>query len=373
MENFRDYYGILGVDPTASGAEVKRSFRQLARQYHPDLNPGDKVAEEKFKQIGEAYEILSDTVRRAEYDKFASYWQAKQQSRPRQKKKRARTKQSAAEVRFEQYSDFNSFLDDLLNRRTARSAEPPPPAGSRVDPERADAFEPRTSKAAYTVSQQPRPRSTTSPRQQTRQPPRSSRPQDRAQSRTQERPPVRPQERSPTKPPAPARDIEARLSVPLDRAFSGGRERIRLEDGRSLDVNMPAGIVDGQRIRLKEQGRNGGDLFLKITVAEHPFFKLDGDDVCCQLPISPSEAVLGAAIPVPTLDGAVKMRLPPGVQSGQRLRLPGKGFLLEGGDRGDQLVEVRIVVPDSPSEEEKALYEKLREIETFQPRGNLIV
>jgi len=367
MDNFRDYYGILGVDPTASGAEVKRSFRQLARQYHPDLNPGDKVAEEKFKQIGEAYEILSDAARRAEYDKFATYWQTKQKSRPRQKKKRARAKaQNSTEVRFEQYADFNSFLDDLLNRKTTRNAEPPPPPGSRVDPDRADAFEPRTSKAAYTVSQQARPRSS---------PPRSPNPrQPRPQSRSQPRPQPRSQPQTQTAP--PPRDIEARLTVPLDRAFSGGRERIRLEDGRSLDVNMPAGITDGQRIRLKGQGRSGGDLFLKISVAEHPFFKLEGEDVCCHLPIAPSEAVLGATIPVPTLDGAVKMRLPPGVQSGQRLRLPGKGFVREGGtidDRGDQLVEVQIVVPTNPSDEETALYEKLRAIETFQPRGHLIV
>jgi curved DNA-binding protein len=357
MDNFRDYYGILGIPQTASAAEVKQNFRRLARQYHPDLNPGDRVAEDKFKQIGEAYEILSDEVRRAEYDQFATYWQTKDKKRPLQTvKKWTRSKpQNSTEVRFEQYADFNSFLDDLLNRKTVRNVEPPPPAGSRVDPDRADAFEPRTSKAAYTVSQQTRPRSA---------PPRSARPRP---ATPRPAPPPKP---SPKTKPTPS-DIEARLTVPLDRAFSGGRERIRLEDGRSLDVNMPAGIVNGQRIRLKGQGRNGGDLFLKITVADHPFFSLDGADVCCQLPITPSEAVLGGAIPVPTLEGAVKMRLPAGVKSGQRLRLPGKGFPVEGGDRGDQLVEVQIVVPDQPSEAERKLYEQLREIETFQPRRDL--
>jgi curved DNA-binding protein len=346
MDNFRDYYGILGLVPTASAAEVKQNFRRLARQYHPDLNPGDKVAEDKFKQIGEAYEILSDEARRDEYDRFLTYWRSKEKKRPRQTVKQwTRSKpQTPTEVRFEQYADFNSFLDDLLNRKTVRNVEPPPPAGSRVDLDRADAFEPRTSKAAYTVSQQVRPQSA---------PPRSARPRP-----------------APSPKPTPG-DIEARLTVPLDRAFSGGRERIRLEDGRSLDVNMPAGIVNGQRIRLKGQGRNGGDLFLKITVADHPFFSLEGADVCCQLPITPSEAVLGGAIPVPTLEGAVKMRLPAGVKSGQRLRLPGKGFPVEGGDRGDQLVEVQIVVPDQPSEAERKLYEQLRDIETFEPRQNL--
>jgi curved DNA-binding protein len=370
MDNFRDYYGILGIPPTASAAEVKQNFRRLARKYHPDLNPGDKVAEDKFKQIGEAYEILADEIRRAEYDQFATYWQAKEKQRPRQTVKKwvrspAKPKNST-EVRFEQYADFNSFLDDLLNRKTVRNIEPPPPPGSRVDPDRADAFEPRSSKAAYTVSQQTRPRSTPST---SSTPPRSTRPKPAA---TQPQPKSQPKSQ-PRSQPTPS-DIEARLTVPLDRAFSGGRERIRLEDGRSLDVNMPAGIVNGQRIRLKAQGRNGGDLFLKITVAAHPFFSLDGADVCCQLPITPSEAVLGGAIPVPTLGGAVKMRLPAGVKSGQRLRLPGKGFPVEGGDRderGDQLVEVQIVVPDQPSEEERKLYEQLREIETFQPRRDL--
>jgi len=334
MENFRDYYRILGVAPTATGEEIKKNFRRLARQYHPDLNPGDKVAEEKFKQIGEAYEILSDVTRRAEYDQFSQYWERNRTGRSRHPvktplKKRspqaAHTAANTTEVRFDQYADFNSFLDDLLNRKPLRNVEPPPPPGTRVSSDRVDAFQPRTSKAAYTVtSQAPRPR-----------------------------------------------DIEARLTVPLDRAFTGGRERIRLEDGRSLDVKMPAGILSGQRIRLKGQGSYGGDLYLKITVADHPFFTLEGLDVCCQLPITPCEAVLGGMIPVPTLEGTVKMHLPAGLRSGQRLRLPGKGFPSETRDRGDQILEIQIVTPTELTDSERELYEKLRELETLKPRHNL--
>ena len=154
--------------------------------------------------------------------------------------------------------------------------------------------------------------------------------------------------------------------MPLERAYIGGPERIRLEDGRSLEVNMPGGMVSGQRIRLRNQGIAGGDLFLKITVSEHEFFKLEGDNIAC-------EAVLGGDIEVPTLDGWVKMKLPPGVISSQVLRLAEKGYPDGRGGRGDQLVEIKIVPPKNLNDEERELYEKLRQIETFKPRRDLPV
>jgi curved DNA-binding protein len=135
---------------------------------------------------------------------------------------------------------------------------------------------------------------------------------------------------------------------------------------------MPAGMETGQRIRLKGQGIGGGDLYLKITVTPHSFFHLDGTDIHCQLPVTPSEAVLGIAVEVPTLDGLVKMNLPRGVRSGQRLRLASKGYPEDNGrSRGDQLVEIQIVVPRDPSSQEQELYEKLRQIESFNPRLDL--
>jgi curved DNA-binding protein len=330
MQNFRDYYQILDVTGDASGEEIKQVYRRLARKYHPDLNPGNKAAEDKFKEISEAYEVLSDPGKREQYDRFRRFWQQKKTGRattPKPENVRSSVRNGASSnAQFEQYATFESFLDDLLNRRTTMVDRPPPPPGSRMRVDTPDAFRPKTSKTAYTI-------------------PRSSAP----------------------------RDIEAKLTLPLDKAYIGGRERIRLEDGRSLEVNLPPGTIDGQRIRLKGQGSNGGDLYLKITVASHAFFQLEGIDVFCQLPISPSEAVLGGTVEVPTLDGWVKMNLPPGVKSGQRLRLSGKGYISSRGRRGDQLVEVEIVVPMDLSPQERELYQKLRQIETFNPRRNLPV
>lgn len=322
MQNFRDYYSILGVAKSATVEEIKKSFRQLARQYHPDLNPGNKEAEEKFKDLNEAYEVLSDTTKRAQYDQFGKFWQQRgfqggQANRSAPRGWDGRNGDRNGDVDFKDFTNFNDFVDQLLNRRTASTATTSANSSNR------DVYRPGTTKTAYTV-------------------PRPSR-----------------------------RDAEARLSVPLEKAYTGGRERIRLEDGRSLEVNMPAGMVSGQRIRLKGQGVNGGDLYLKIEVSPHPFFRLEGIDIQCLLPVTPSEAVLGGAIEVPTLDGLVKMNIPAGVRSGQRLRLANKGYPDGDGRRGDQIVEIQIVIPRDLSPEERDLYEKLRQIETFNPRADL--
>lgn len=328
MRNFRNYYEILDVSSEATNDEIKRSYRRLARQYHPDLNPGNKEAEERFKDIGEAYDVLSDLTKRAQYDRFGQYWNQQgfkdgvTPDRP-QWTDRGGSKPSE-DVDFSKYADFQDFVDQLMGRRQKAGA-----AGARAEyraPQRSES-EPF--------------RSGTSPR--TASPPRGR------------------------------RDAEARLVISLEKAYAGGRERIRLEDGRSLEVNMPTGMVSGQRIRLKGQGTAGGDLYLKIEVLPHEFFKLEGVDISCELPITPAEAVLGGAIEAPTLDGWVKMTLPAGVRSGQRLRLGGKGYPGADGSRGDQLVQIRIDVPRSVSAQEKDLYEKLRQIESYRPRTGLPV
>ncbi|MBD3882496.1 J domain-containing protein [Phormidium tenue FACHB-886] len=306
MQNFRNYYAILGVPKEATIEEIKKAYRQLARQYHPDLNPGDKAAEEKFKDVGEAYEVLSDVGKRSQYDQFSQFW--KQTGFPRWG-----GRDRGEDVDYGQYRDFNSFVDQLLNRRA-----PAPTATAE------EVYRPKTTKTAYTVSR-----------------------------------------------PSP-RNAEAHLTVPLEKAYTGGRERVRLEDGRSLEVTMPPGMVTGQRIRLRGQGIAGGDLYLTIDVPPHPFFRIDGADIFCQLPVTPPEAVLGGAIEVPTLDGLVKMMIPPGVRSGQKLRLGGKGYPIDG-ERGDQIVEVQIVTPREITLQERELYEKLRQLEAFNPRENLPV
>ncbi|MEH2328666.1 J domain-containing protein [Nostoc sp.] len=327
LPNFRDYYEILGVSKDASGEEIKKVYRRLARQYHPDLNPGNKESEEKFKDIGEAYEVLSDPAKRSQYDQFSRYWKQKGFAGNKQTPK-AKTWQSSAsdrngnqDVDPSQFSDFESFINQVIGVKN-KSAANNSSNGNTSDPFRT----PRT-KVAYTVNT----------------PPRTTR-----------------------------RDIEARLTLPLEKAYQGGNERIRLEDGRSLEVNMPPGMVTGQTIRLRNQGVGGGDLYLKITVEPHPLFKLDGLNIVCQVPVTPSEAVLGGQVEAPTLDGPVKMTTPPGVRSGQKFRLGNKGYPSDDGKRGDQLVEIQIVTPKNISQEEQELYEKLRQIETFKPRADLI-
>lgn len=329
---------MLGVARDASSEEIKKVYRRLARQYHPDLNPGDKTAEEKFKDIGEAYEVLSDENKRSQYDQFSRFW--KQRSFQSKKTRREPVPNISDrpldngsandDVDYNEFADFNSFFDQILRGRRRESKMA---AGNgttyRTRVAASDPFRPGTTKTTYTVGSE------------------SGR--------------------------ANTRDVEARLTLPLEKAYLGGRERIRLEDGRTLEVDMPDGMISGQTIRLRGQGIGGGDLYLKITVAPHPFFKVEDTDIYCQLPVTPSEAVLGSLVEVPTLDGLVQMTIPMGVKSGKRLRLANKGYPDENGRRGDQLVEIQIVVPTNISPEEKELYEKLRHIETFHPRRNLPV
>lgn len=345
MQNFRNYFEILGVSQEATFDEVKRAYRQLARRYHPDLNPGDKSAEEKFKLLGEAYNVLSDPEKRSQYEQFSQFWKQKGFQGVRSNRAKAAGDQPQGRVSLEDFNfgdfrDFNNFVDQLLNRRKESSA-----------------------------------------RQEAAQQPQSERPRAERQARRSQADWGNGADPSEAEAPRPGRsrttyapsrgDAEANLTIPLERAFAGGRERIRLEDGRSLEVNMPAGMVTGQRIRLKGQGIGGGNLYLRIEVEPHPLFSLQGNDVFCRLPLTPSEAALGGTIEVPTLGGMVRMTIPAGVQPGQRLRLGGKGYPIGRDRRGDQIVEVEVVIPSVLSDREKALYAELREMETLDPRANL--
>lgn len=294
MPEVRNYYEMLGVDKNAPSNEIKKAYRTLAIKYHPDRNLGNKAAEEKFKDINEAYEVLSDQTRRVQYDQSISIKNFKNRG-----------------------ASFGNF------GRNNRSQTRVNTSRSRADTQD---FRPGRTKQERVV--------------------RSSRPQ--------------------------RRDIEAKLTLGLDEAYRGGKRKIRLEDGRSLEVEMPAEMVNGQRIRLKGQGIEGGNLYLKITVARHPFFDIQGENIYCQIPVTPTEAILGSAIEVPTIDGLVKVSVPSGVRSGQRLRLANKGYFDKSGNRGDQLVEIQIFTAKEITSEEKELYERLRELEQFNPRQNII-
>jgi curved DNA-binding protein len=377
MQNFRNYYLILGVPKDASADEIKKAYRRLARQLHPDVNPGDKSAEDRFKDINEAYDILSDIDKRAQYDQFSKFWkqkgfQGKQGVRlPNFKtwgNSKATRKKPAEDVDFSDYSDFNKFLDQVLGRRREvrmATANDAPPVAS---------YEPwsTASKKTSYVANSREDRRDVDDREIRRETVDREIRRDIV-DREIRRETVDREIRRETVDRETRRDIEARLTLPLERAYSGGTERIRLEDGRAIEVNLPPAMVSGQRIRLRNQGMGGGDLYLKITVSPHPFFRLEMSEICCELPLTPSEAVLGGEIEVPTLDGLVKMKLPPGVTSGKRLRLANKGYPTGNGDRGDQLVEIQVLIPKEISEEERELYEKLRQIETFKPRQDLSV
>jgi curved DNA-binding protein len=291
MPQLVNYYDVLGVSRTATGDEIKKAFRRLARQYHPDVNPGDKSAEEKFKDINEAYDVLSDEEKRVEYNRSLTGIK-RRGIRPGEKANgNGNGKMPRTEQDLWKFKDFNN-----LNTKRAKIASSP----------------------------------------------RLTR-----------------------------RDVEAKLTLPLEKAYQGGRQRIRLEDGRSIEVDMPAAMIDGQKIRLKGQGIEGGDLYLKITIARHHFFRIQGSDLVCQVPITPSEAIVGGFVEIPTIDGLVKMMIPKGLKSGQRLRLANKGYPTSQGERGDQLVEILLVNPPNPSPEELELYQKIRAIETFNPRQGL--
>jgi curved DNA-binding protein len=294
MQEVGNYYEMLGVTKNASSSEIKQAYRTLAIKYHPDRNLGNKAAEEKFKDINEAYEVLSDQTRRVQYD------------------------QSLNRNNFINKTGLGNFGRN--NGAAARTTT----ANRRSRVETED-YRPGTTKRSRVVNSRPA-----------------------------------------------RRDIEAKLTLGLDEAYRGGKRKIRLEDGRSLEVEMPTKMIDGQRIRLKGQGIEEGDLYLKITVARHPFFEIQGENIYCQIPVTPTEAILGSAIEVPTIDGLVKVRVPNGVRSGQRLRLANKGYFDKSGNRGDQLVEIQIFTPKEITEAEKELYEKLRELEEFNPRKNII-
>ncbi|CAN1211064.1 DnaJ C-terminal domain-containing protein [Tumidithrix helvetica PCC 7403] len=309
--DFKDYYTILGVSKTATSEEIKRAYRKLARKYHPDVNPGNPEAEAKFKDINEANEVVSNPETRKKYDQFGQYWKqsAEGVAPPRG------TNENAAG--FEQYSDFDDFINDLLGGLGGRTK-----AGRTYR---------RTS---------------------------DGQPEDFAGFRSQ----------------APAPDTEAAIALSLSEAFHGVQKRLQL-DNEAMNVRIPAGAKRGSRIRIKGKGRPSpfsqqrGDLYLTIELFPHPFFQFSGDNLTCEVPIRPDEAVLGTQIQVPTPEGRVTMTVPKGVRSGQSLRLRGKGWILPKGDRTDLIVKLQIVSPQELSDIERDCYEKIQSNSSFNPRS----
>lgn len=321
---FQDYYETLGVPRSASEDEIKKAFRKLARKFHPDVNPGDKDAEEKFKKINEAYEVLSDSEKRKKYDRFGQNWKNGQEFTPPPDWGGGQPGQpggfpgggfpgGGGGFRYTttggDYSgDFSEFFQQFFGTNGT-------------------GFGARTSRRGPGFSQR-------------------------------------------------GSDVEAELPVSVEEAFHGGSKQftIRRSDGstKTYKVKIPEHAHAGKQIRLAGQGEPGagsaGDLILTLVYAPHPSFDIRGDEVYQDIEVAPWEAVLGAKVPFRTIDGDVRLTIPAGAQNGLRLRLKGRGIYLADGSRGDLYAVVDIKVPENMTDEERALWQKLQEISKFNPR-----
>ncbi|HTL89008.1 MAG TPA: DnaJ C-terminal domain-containing protein, partial [Leptolyngbya sp.] len=325
--NFKDYYQILGVSKSASADDIKKAFRKLARQYHPDVNPDDKAAEAKFKEVNEANEVLSDPDKRKKYDQFGQYWQQAEQAggyRSSSSSSSARSPFNTSgfdDLEFGRYDNFEEFVNDLLGRSAyGRSADPFRNAGYRTP-------------SGFATD-------------------------DRAVGENL--------------------DIEASIKLTFAEAFNGTEKRLSV-NGDEINVRIPAGAKAGSKVRVRGKGRSSrfytsqhGDLYLTVEMLPHPFFQFDADgNLTCEVPIAPDEAVLGAQIDVPTPDGMVTVNVPAGVRSGQSLRLRGKGWKNQKGVRGDQMVKLTIAPPKEMSAIEREAYEKIRDNRSYDPRSTI--
>jgi curved DNA-binding protein len=291
--SYTDYYEVLGVPRDADQDAIRRAYRKLAREYHPDLN-SDSDAEERFKELGEAYDVISDADKRERYDRLGARWRE--------------TEREAPEESFEDFFTQEGFGDGHVEFGE-------------------DLFEALFGARAHRAGG-----------------------------------------------PLRGRDREALLELSLEDALSGGRRRLTL-DGREVSVNFPAGVRDGQLIRLAGQGGEGrgggppGDLFLRVALKPHPRFRRRGDDdLDVEVSITPSEAALGTTVALETPTGTARVRVPPGSSSGRRLRLRGRGLPKRGGGNGDLHAIVKIVVPKELSDRERELYEQLAESPSLDPR-----
>jgi curved DNA-binding protein len=344
---FRDYYETLGVDKKSGQEEIRKAFRKLARKYHPDTAaPEEKAkAEDKFKEINEAYEVLGDPEKRKKYDQLGANWQ-QAGGQP------GGARGGAGYPGFEGFEGFEGF-SGMGGGRGVRGQEFHFGGGTGFS----DFFEQffgghggmgmgGEDFSGFTAG-----RGAGSPY--------GNRPMK-------------------------GRDVEGELMVTLDDVMRGTTRAVSLrrvdqqtgeEKTQTIQVKIPAGVRDGQKIRLNGQGGEGlnggkaGDLLLKIRLARHPDFRVEGSDIYFDLLLAPWEAVLGADVTLPLLDGKVNLHVKPGTEAGQRQRLKGKGLPdPKGGTRGDFYVIINIQVPEEVPDAERELWEKLRDTSQFNPR-----
>ena len=318
---YKDYYETLGVPRSASDADIKKAFRKLAREHHPDVAKDKKRAEEKFKEINEAYEVLSDPDKRKKYDELGANWKSGAEFRPPPGWEgftggRAQHGGMGAEE-FEFHfggTGFSDFFEQLFGAR-GRGAG----FGQRGFAE--EEFAER------------------------------------------------------------GRDIEGDILVTLDEVKHGSVRPVTVRhDSRTEthQVKIPAGVAEGQRLRIAGRGESGsgggesGDLYLRVRLAKHPDFDVEEHNLIYEAELTPWEAVLGANISVPTLDGRVNIKIPAGTQSGQKLRVRGRGLPERGGAHGDLIVVTRIEVPKRVTESERKLWEQLASESDFKPRDQTV-
>jgi len=310
---YKDYYAILGVERSASEDDIKKAYRRLARKYHPDVSK-EANAEERFKEVSEAYETLRDPQKRKVYDQLGV-------RRPGEEFEPA--PDWSAQFQGADLGDmFGLDLGELFERLGGR-----PGPGAR-----------RSRRRGTGIA---------------------------------------------------GEDIEAAVTLPLEQAHRGAELSLQLtastsplvdtaEDSSSLRVKIPAGVTQGDRLRIPGRGGMGmgggprGDLYLNISLAPHSLYSVNGHDLTLSLPITPSEAVLGARVDVPTLEKSVRVTVKPGARAGQKLRLAGQGLARRDGSRGDLYCELVIVTPPEPSERERSLYRELAEASTFNPRARFV-
>ena len=288
---FKDYYKILGVPPEADDKEIKAAYRKLARKYHPDVN-ADADAESKFKEVAEAYKVLKDAEKRAEYDQLRQFRDARGGFQPPPGWQSAGAASGGGRE-----ADFSDFFESLFGGGFSRRGGP-----------------------------------------------------------------------------RPGRDLEMDLPLFLEDTVADTRKPISVH-GRPLNVTIPAGTADNERIRLKGKGEPGsdgapsGDLYLRVRLVPHPVFDVEGHDLLVTVPVAPWEAALGAKLQVPTLSGRISLTLPAGSQTGRRLRVKGKG-LAGKKTQGDLYAIIKIVMPERISDRDRELWRALAEQSDFDPRAN---
>lgn len=310
---YKDYYEILGVSKNATNSDIKKAYKKLAKKYHPDLNPGDKAAEEKFKEINEAYEVLGDEEKRKKYDTFGqSYsFQNGADFDPSQF--------GFGNGRYQYYSTGNaSNFSDFFNMFFGGQG------GSRESAfDLGSIFSNRRNKSVK------------------------------------------------------GEDIESEIEISLQEAYEGTSKTISINASgttKTISIKVPAGILPGKKIKIKGQGGKGpkggknGDLLLKVKIRDEKDLKLEGIDLIKELPLTPWEAALGCEVLIKGLKDKVKINIPKGIQTDEKIKLRGLGYRDMDGNKGDMYVRIKIVNPTDLTEEEKALYEKLKEISKFIPR-----